>query len=147
MSYVQSSLMNGEKIILFGSIHRADLYFSFTISTIGLSFSLLGFIYLWPIFISGVFLVCQSWAKISSTEVAVTNKRIIIKVGHILRNTVELPLNKVESISASQNKPGEILGFGTIYIKSIGPSTTVIPKVCDPFRFQEIASSAVKAHK
>ncbi len=55
-----------------------------------------------------------------STELAVTNKRIITKSGLIQRNTTEMFLEKVESIQVDQGILGRIFDFGSITISGTG---------------------------
>jgi hypothetical protein len=42
------------------------------------------------------------WIKASSSEFAITNKRVLIKVGLIRRHSLELLLQKVEGIGVDQ---------------------------------------------
>jgi uncharacterized membrane protein YdbT with pleckstrin-like domain len=56
----------------------------------------------------------------ATSEFAVTNRRVIIKVGLIRRRTVELRLEKVESIGVDQSILGRILGYGTIIVHGTG---------------------------
>src|SRR5206468_4300225 len=52
----------------------------------------------------------------NSTEMAVTNHRVIIKVGLAGRRTVEMLLSKIESIEVQETAMGRMLGYGTIVV-------------------------------
>lgn len=72
----------------------------------------------------------------SSDEFVVTNKRIIIKTGFISRDTIELNLNKVESIEVEQSVFGRMLGFGTLKVNGTGVTGQEFHKVNDPLEFR-----------
>lgn len=50
------------------------------------------------------------------TELAITDKRIIGKVGIINTKSLDAPLNKIQNVSAESGLIGKILNFGTIKI-------------------------------
>jgi uncharacterized membrane protein YdbT with pleckstrin-like domain len=62
----------------------------------------------------------QALIIMQTTEFAVTNQRIIAKTGLIIRRTLEILLNKVESIGVRQNIGGRLLDFGTIIVTGTG---------------------------
>nr|CBA28277.1 hypothetical protein Csp_A06460 [Curvibacter putative symbiont of Hydra magnipapillata] len=145
MNYVQSSLMPGEKIISIAKIHWID-FFSLTISVFGMLLSLLISVSLWPVFITGIFLLIQNWLNTSSTELAITNKRIIAKIGCLHRKTAEVTLNRVECIHIFQSRLGRVFNFGTVLIEGRESENIVISKVCTPFQFKNFVSEAITLH-
>src|SRR5215510_15007691 len=44
----------------------------------------------------------QAWIRRVTTEIAVTNRRIIYKRGFISRDTIEMQMDKVESVDVQQ---------------------------------------------
>jgi len=52
----------------------------------------------------------QRW----TTEIAVTNRRIIVKRGLIWRQSMEMNLNKVESVYVAQSILGRLLNYGNV---------------------------------
>ena len=56
----------------------------------------------------------------ASSEFAVTNKRVVIKVGFINRKTLEMVLTKVETIRVDQSILGRVLNYGTIVVTGTG---------------------------
>lgn len=56
--------------------------------------------------------------KLAFTELAVTNKRVIGKVGIVAMKSLDLPINKVETVSIQSTFWGRIFRFSTIVIKS-----------------------------
>lgn len=78
-----------------------------------------------------------------STELAITSKRVIAKVGFISRKTVELNHSKVESFNIDQSIFGRIFGFGTVVVCGTGGGKTPIPNIGDPLEFRRQAMNVV----
>lgn len=70
------------------------------------------------------------------TEMAVTNKRIIIKTGLIMRRTLELKHSKLESLSVDQGILGRVLGYGSVKISGTGSTLEVFRGIEDPLEFR-----------
>ena len=71
-----------------------------------------------------------------TTELAVTDRRIIYKTGLIARHTIEMNRRQVESVDVNQRIPGRIIGYGTILVRGTGSSLEPIPNVEDPLTFR-----------
>jgi uncharacterized membrane protein YdbT with pleckstrin-like domain len=124
LSYIDESLIEGERII-----HRARIsWWS--------QFALVFFGILTLVFAIGIIFLVIAWIRVHSTEVAITNKRVIAKFGFITRHTVEINLDKVEALRVEQGFWGRILNFGTIYISGAGTSVAPIPNIADPLVFR-----------
>ncbi len=78
-----------------------------------------------------------------SDEFVVTNKRVVVKIGILSRHTLEMNLNKIESVNVEQSLIGRILGYGTITIIGTGGTHESFPNIAraTEFRkkFQEVA--------
>lgn len=77
------------------------------------------------------------YIRYRTTEFAVTDRRIIAKTGLISRNTVELFLDKVESLGVEQTVPGRILDFGTITIHGTGTTTEPFRSISAPLMLRK----------
>src|ERR1700756_3632623 len=97
MSYIDQSLIPGETLL-----HRAHVSWW---SQAALVF--LGVLTL-VVAIGVVFLV-MAWVRVRSTELAITNRRVIAKFGFIQRHTVEINLDKVEALRVDQSVWGRVL--------------------------------------
>ena len=124
MSYIDESLIEGESIL-----HRARVSWW---SQFGLV--LLGVILL--IVVVGLFFFVAAWVRVRSTEIAITNRRVIAKFGFIKRHTVEINLDKVEALRVEQGFWGRVLNFGTIFISGAGTSVAPIRDIADPLVFR-----------
>jgi len=74
---------------------------------------------------------------VSTSEFAVTNKRIIIKTGFISRKTLEMNLSKIESVNVDQGILGRMLGYGTIRIFGTGGTRESFLKIKQPLEFRK----------
>ncbi len=73
----------------------------------------------------------------SATEMAVTNKRVIVKSGIINRRTIELLLPRIESIAVEEPALGRVLGYGTVIVRGTGGTPEVFPQIARPLEFRE----------
>ncbi len=123
MTYVEKSLMAGEQVV-----YRAELH--------------------WVVFLSLKALLTafiQPLIQRATSEFAVTNRRVIIKVGLVSRRTVELNLEKVESIGVEQTVLGRILGYGTIVVVGTGGTKEPFRRIADPMGFRRAVNLATEA--
>jgi len=73
----------------------------------------------------------------SATEMAVTNKRVIVKSGIVNRRTIELLLPRIESIAVEEPALGRVLGYGTVIVRGTGGTPEVFPQIARPLEFRE----------
>lgn len=124
-SYVESTLIDNEKVIYEAKISIWSLMPSILIGLFLLMFYGLGLI-VWLF----------AFIRYKTTELAFTNKRVIAKFGFISRRTVELNLAKVESLQVSQGILGRIFDFGTLVISGAGNPQAPIPGISRPMTFR-----------
>lgn len=124
-SYIQESLVDGENIIHSGKISIWSLA----------PLILLGFILL-PAWGVGILCWIAAGIRYLTTELAFTNKRVIAKFGFISRDTVEININKIESIQVNQGILGRIFDYGTLVISGAGTPQAPIPGIANPMQFR-----------
>ena len=73
----------------------------------------------------------------NATEMAVTNKRVIVKSGLANRRTIELLLPRIESIAVEEPALGRLLGYGTVIVRGTGGTPEVFPQIARPLEFRE----------
>ena|SRR5258706_4549915 len=125
MAYVDQNLISGETVHYRTGIHWVvlvapivvGLFFSnaclmvFLVGAYGIGFGIL--------LVVGL-IVASGFLRRSSAEFAVTNKRVIMKAGIVQRKSIELLLNKIESIGVDQGLLGRVLGYGTVVVRGTG---------------------------
>jgi len=72
----------------------------------------------------------------SATEMAVTNRRVLMKSGILGRRTVELMLSKIESIGVDQGVWGRMVGFGKVTVRGTGGTCELFERIADPLEFR-----------
>jgi uncharacterized membrane protein YdbT with pleckstrin-like domain len=146
MSYVNKNLMTNEKVKFTAKIHWLILLPG--IATIVISIIMMNS----PtadsgvaaiILLFGLWMLVKALISKITTELVVTNKRVIAKVGLIRRDTIELNHSKVESYQIKQPILGRILGYGTVIINGTGGGKTPIPNIDSPMDFRRFAMEAV----
>ncbi len=75
--------------------------------------------------------------KRNATEMAVTDKRLVIKVGVAGRRTLELLLQKVESIAVEESLMGRVLGYGTVIVHGTGGTPEPFDLMAHPIEFRK----------
>jgi uncharacterized membrane protein YdbT with pleckstrin-like domain len=87
-------------------------------------------------FLIGCYFVVKTWWNRLTTEVAVTDRRVIYKTGFISRNTREMHMDKIASVDVKQGILGRVLNFGDITINGTGGNKEEIPGIDRPLEFR-----------
>jgi hypothetical protein len=80
----------------------------------------------------GLFQMLRAWFVVANTEIIVTNRRLIYKTGFIARDTVEMNLDKVESVLVEQTLLGRMLNFGRVIVRGVGSGLEPIDRIAAP---------------
>jgi uncharacterized membrane protein YdbT with pleckstrin-like domain len=89
----------------------------------------------------GVLMLVAAWIRQWSGEFAVTNKRVIVKVGFISRRTIEINMSKVESVEVNQGIFARLLNYGTIMVIGTGGTKEPFDLIDDPLAFRRAVQS------
>lgn len=71
-----------------------------------------------------------------TTELAVTDRRVIYKTGIFQRHTMEMNRSKVETVGVEQSVLGRLLNYGTVIVRGTGGSFEPIRHIHDPLSFR-----------
>jgi len=156
MSYIDANLVPGEKVIYQTRLHWIVMlgHLLFALFVLGLP----GGILLYytrkeqpqtsaqnehlmlggagVLLISAVIVIIAGLVRRNATEMAVTTRRVVIKTGLAARKTIEMLLNKVESIEVSETAIGRVLGYGTIVVIGTGGTSEPFHKIARPLEFR-----------
>src|SRR5688500_18064084 len=72
-----------------------------------------------------------------TSEFAVTNKRVIMKMGWISRRVIELNLHKIESVKVDQSLIRRHVGYGTITVIGTGGTRETFDRIAHPSAFRK----------
>jgi uncharacterized membrane protein YdbT with pleckstrin-like domain len=81
--------------------------------------------------------VLAVWSRMANTEIVVTDRRIIYKTGLVSRRSIEMNLDKVESVTVDQGLLGRLLDFGTVIIRGVGAGLEPVATVASPLEFRQ----------
>jgi uncharacterized membrane protein YdbT with pleckstrin-like domain len=129
-SYVDKVLIEGEHIVYSGHITLWSLWHLILFGVI-----------LLPVGI-GLILLIMAYIRYKTTELAITNKRVIAKSGFVSRHTIELNINRVESLQVSQSLLGRMFNFGTLIISGGGNPQAPITGISNPLAFRKAFTEA-----
>lgn len=125
-SYIDSVISSGEKVEYQAKVSIWSM----------LPLFLLGLILL-PLFGLGLIFLIMAVLRYMSTELAITNKKIIAKFGFIKRDTIELLLPKAESVQVNQSILGRILNYGDVVVSGAGNPQAPVPGIASPIEFRK----------
>ena len=166
MSYVESNLVPGETVIYQTRLHWIVMLWHIVLGCLLLG--LPGVLLLYyalsqtgiesktlhitegggvALLVCGVVTILLGMVRRNATEMAVTNRRVVIKTGLVSRKTIEMLLNKVESIEVSETAFGRMLGYGTIVVIGTGGTPEPFHKVAHPSEFRsQVQQQIEKLH-
>ncbi len=130
MSYIEDSL--GQNEIVIGSA-----YYHWTYRLM----ALLALIFL-GIFIVGIWIFFAMMIRVWTTEIAVTNQRLVFKTGWLSLHTQEMALPNIEGVKVSQGIWGRILGYGHVRIEGTGVDAIMTPPIAHPVDFRRAIENA-----
>lgn len=165
MSYVERNLVPGETVIYDTRLHwivmlghiilgcllalpgALLLYYAFAHTEIELAKLRLmegGGV---ALLVCGLVAILMGMLRRNATEMTVTNRRVVIKTGLASRKTIEMLLNKVESIEVNEPPFGRMLGYGTIVVIGTGGTPEPFHKIAHPLEFRsQVQQQIEKLH-
>ena len=78
----------------------------------------------------------RAWFRRATTEIAVTDRRVILKKGFIRRHTVEMNMQKVESVDVDQTLLGRLLNYGNVTVRGTGSTFETIRLIDSPLKLR-----------
>ena len=148
MSYVQSVLQQGEEIRYTAKLHWIEYFWGLFLLLLAIVLYVfaqslnhptgarIGGIVAAAMGLIGLAVLAYEWFEIWTTEIAVTNRRIIYKEGFIRRKTIEMHMDKVESVDVEQSILGRLLDFGQVDVRGIGTGFEPLKKVAAPLELR-----------
>ncbi len=145
-SYVDRSLGAGEVVLCRATPHWVLYLRTAVVAVVGLGAAA---VLKWPILAGFVVVLCAAWAGqvwlgIATTEIAVTNRKVMVKTGLLATSSTEQRLNRVDSVTVGQDLTGQMLGYGSVIIRGSGESLIPIHTLADPFGFKRAIDAAIE---
>lgn len=147
MSFIEKNLLENEAVVYRAHVHWIiflNTFLYLLLSVVACAFNLRQAEpsqLLWAICLLSLLLALiaaiNSYIHYKTSEFAITNKRVLIKVGFIRRHSLEVLLHKVEGIGVNQSILGRILGFGTITVTGTGGTKETFDRIASPLEFRK----------
>lgn len=137
MNYLESTMLPGEYVVAWTRLHKVIFAIPIVICIAALIVAAAAN----QIAVFGVALIFiflfAAWCYLQykSVEIAITNRRLLLKAGIIRRRTVELLPNKIESFSFYQGILGRMFNWGTLFVTGIGATKAAFPLIENPLGF------------
>jgi uncharacterized membrane protein YdbT with pleckstrin-like domain len=78
-----------------------------------------------------------------SSDFAVTDKRVLARMGILHRQSLETLLSKIEGIGVEQDPWGRLLGYGSVTITGTGGTRESLPGIPRPLEFRRHVQSQI----
>jgi len=88
------------------------------------------------VILAAVAMFVPAWFRRWTTEIAVTDRRIILKRGLIRRHTVEMNMQKVESVDVDQTLLGRLFNYGDVTVRGVGSTFERLNFIDAPLRLR-----------
>jgi uncharacterized membrane protein YdbT with pleckstrin-like domain len=145
VSYVANSLGPDERVVYEASMHWIIYGWALLLATIGIVATLVLPPVGLAILAAGIVWMLFIRVARGSTELAVTNHKVVAKWGFITRQTIEQRLEKIDAIEVMQGFFGRVLDFGDLMIHGTGIDTVPIRTVAAPLTFRRKVEQAIEA--
>jgi uncharacterized membrane protein YdbT with pleckstrin-like domain len=126
MGYIQKHLLPNERVIRRGYVSVCAYIPHIVMVLLGIATAVL--IIGIPLLIVGIIAI----VRLATVEVAVTDKRIIGKIGLISTSTLDLRLAKLEGISVRRRLFGAIFNYGSVTVAGSGNTRITFPGMHNP---------------
>ena len=151
MSYIDGNLLEGEQVVFRTRLH----WLLFMGPVLLVAFVLLPIAWLlisgtwsnitWIPLVIAFLVLLAAFVKRQSSDFAVTNKRVMMKVGVFRTRSVELLLSKIEAVAVDQSLLGRVLGYGDIVVTGSGGTRELFSHIQSPLNFRRAVQSVADA--
>ena len=148
MKYVEQVLQPGETVIYATSLHWLVYLRAIVLLVIALICLLVAGSFNSPVVLLALQIIAALFGFVAllsalgalirraTTELAVTDRRVIFKTGVLQRHSMEINRSKVETVGVDQSILGRLLGYGTVVVRGTGGSFEPIAYIGDPLTFR-----------
>ena len=130
--YIDSALLPGEQIVAEANPHWAMFVAPALVIGIGTIDGVGG----WIFYVVGGLWAFFRYLVYKSTELVLTNKRIVAKSGIIRRNVIDVSNSKVEGVSYNQGIIGRLFGYGSVLVRGTGVGQVPVKFIEKPEHFK-----------
>jgi hypothetical protein len=96
-----------------------------------------GYSVAWLLLIIPAGIISSAAIGVKTSELVITDRRVLIKVGFIQRQTFEMFISKIESVAVAQGMFGRMLDYGSVEIRGTGGSSETFSTIAGPLQFRD----------
>jgi len=151
MSYIDGNLLPGERVVYRTRLHWL-LFTGPVLFTVVVLLPIAWFLgigawkaFTWIPLALGLCILLATFIKRHSSDFAVTNKRVMMKVGVFSTRSIELLLTKIEAIAVNQSFIGRVFGYGDIVVTGSGGTREAFSNIQGPLEFRRAVQSVTDA--
>lgn len=93
-------------------------------------------------FVMGLVKFAQMMVVKATTEIAITNNRLIYKRGLVARHVGEINIDRIEGVNVLQPILGRIFNYGRVMVRGMGVGEVLLPPIEDPISFRRAIEEA-----
>jgi uncharacterized membrane protein YdbT with pleckstrin-like domain len=159
MASLEKTLLPGEEVVKRGALSPLRLYGDLAVVgvalALGISGAVLGFtgVGLGVAGVGALVLVAGLWRLGKTmilrrgTEMVVTNKRVLIRIGVFSKDSDEMFLNKIESVEVEQKLWERMANVGTVLVHGSGEGVLRFAGIAEPHEFRKACLGAVEVER
>jgi uncharacterized membrane protein YdbT with pleckstrin-like domain len=155
-SYVESVLAQGESVVYRAEISQWKFFRSYFVGGVLVLAAIGAFIATGDQsaqalgiaaipFGIGVAVILSAVIRRRTTELVLTDRRIIMKNGLVSRNTAEINLAKVESLHVNQGLMGRVFNYGDVTVVGTGASLEPLLGISSPLELRKRMGAVPRA--
>jgi uncharacterized membrane protein YdbT with pleckstrin-like domain len=150
MKYIDQVLQPGEKIVFSSTLSWAVYFPSIVLWLVAVVLLIAGAalqpssVWLWTSLAAATLAALSSvkaWFRRWTTEIDVTDRRVVYKRGFIRRHTIEINMDKVESVDVDQSLFGRLFDYGDIVIRGTGAGIEPLRGIDSPLAFRNAVTA------
>lgn len=93
-------------------------------------------------FILGLVKFAQMMVVKVTTEIAITNTRLVYKRGLVARHVGEISIDRIEGVNVLQPIMGRVFNYGRVMVRGMGVGEVLLPPIEDPISFRRAIEEA-----
>lgn len=124
--------------MMFGTQYPVDFDFFMKLRTLHPGLKILAFF----VFLMGLLKFAQMMIIKATTEIGVTDIRLVYKRGLVARAVGEINIDRIEGVNVLQGILGRLFGYGRVMVRGMGVGEVVLPPIAQPIRFKKAIEKA-----
>ncbi len=94
------------------------------------------------VFVMGIVKFTRMMVIKATTEIAITNNRLVYKRGLVARQVGEINIDRIEGVNVLQPILGRIFDYGRVMIRGMGVGEVLLPQIQSPIAFRRAIEEA-----